>query len=49
MNPNGRAGPAVSSQNGVKQGCPLSPKLFGLYADGLHRYLKLYVQYTAQM
>ena len=42
MNINGRVGHAVASQNGVKQGCPLSPTLFGLFADGLHRYLKLY-------
>ena len=42
MNINGRVGPAVTSQTGVKQGCPLNPTLFGLFADGLHRYLKLY-------
>ena len=42
MNINGRVGPAVSSKTGVKQGCPLSPTLFGLFADGLHRYQKLY-------
>ena len=42
MNINGRVGPAVSSQTGVKQGCPLSPTLFEIFADGLHRYLKLY-------
>ena len=42
VNINSRVGPAVSSQTGVKQGCPLSPTLFGLFADGLHRYLQLY-------
>ncbi len=35
----GRAGPSVPSRTGVKQGCPLSPTLFGLLLDGLHRYL----------
>ena len=42
VNINGRVGPAVSFQIIVKQGCPLSPTLFGLFADGLHRYLQLY-------
>ena len=42
VNINGRVGPTVSSQTGVRQGCPLSPTLSGLFADGLHRYLQLY-------
>ena len=36
ININGRVGPVVSSQTGVKQGCPLSPTLFGLFDDGVH-------------
>ena len=28
------------SKTGLKEGCPLSPKLFGLFIDGLYRYLK---------
>ena len=35
----GRAGDRVLSHTGLRQGCPLSPTLFGLFADGLHRYL----------
>ena len=35
----GRVGSALRSHTGLKQGCPLSPILFGLFADGLHRHL----------
>lgn len=41
VNINGRYGKSVPSKTGLKQGCPLSPTLFGLFADGLHRFLKL--------
>ena len=39
VNVQGRIGQNVPSRTGLKQGCPLSPTLFGLFADGLHRYL----------
>ena len=34
-----RLGDTLPSCTGVKQGCPLSPTLFGIFADGLHRHL----------
>ena len=39
VNIQGRAGERVPSHTGLRQGCPLSPTLFGLFADGLHRFL----------
>jgi hypothetical protein len=36
----GRTAIRVPSVSGVKQGCPLSPTLLGLFVDGLFHYLK---------
>ena len=35
----GTAGEPRIQQMGVRQGCPLSPTLFGLFFDGLHDHL----------
>ena len=39
MKVGGAAGPSLVQQNGVRQGCPLSPTLFGILFDGLHGHL----------
>ena len=39
MRVGGTAGPSLLQQNGVRQGCPLSPTLFGIFFDGLHNHL----------
>ena len=40
MNIAGWHGQTRTSETGVKQGCPLSPTLFGLFIDGLERFLR---------
>jgi hypothetical protein len=39
MHPTERLSARFSCGIGVKQGCPLSPLLFGLYLDGLEKHL----------
>ena len=39
MKVGGTAGRPQVQQMGVRQGCPLSPTLFGLFCDGLHEHL----------
>ena len=39
MKVGGAAGPSLVQQNGVRQGCPLSPTLFSIFFDGLHGHL----------
>ena len=40
MKVNGTAGSPAIQQMGVRQGCPLSPTLFGIFFDGLHDHLQ---------
>ena len=39
MKVGGTAGAPLAQQNGVRQGCPLSPTLFGIFFDGLHAHV----------
>ena len=40
MRVKGRVGQPYDSCIGLKQGCPISPTLIGLFGDKLHRYIK---------
>ena len=40
MRVNGSTGDSQAPSMGLRQGCPLSVTLFGLFIDGLHHYLE---------
>ena len=40
MQVGGQSGPSQSPSIGLRQGCPLSATLFGIFIDGLHHHLQ---------
>ena len=45
----GTAGEPRLQRMGVRQGCPLSPTLFGLFFDGLHEHMRSSGRRSAQI